>query len=69
MDCCGFSDDDEGYKAWNANMYFNCTEENTSAESCAVPWSCCVLNDVRNMEKNVHRHFKQTSSICIYTPA
>ncbi|XP_048747121.1 tetraspanin-33-like [Ostrea edulis] len=45
MDCCGFSDDDEGYKAWNANMYFNCTEENTSAESCAVPWSCCVLND------------------------
>jgi hypothetical protein len=51
MDCCGFSDDDEGYKAWNQNMYFNCTVENTSAESCAVPWSCCVLNDVRKMEK------------------
>ncbi|XP_078312482.1 tetraspanin-33-like [Crassostrea virginica] len=45
MDCCGFSDDDDGYKAWNKNMYFNCSVENKSAESCAVPWSCCVLKD------------------------
>ena len=47
MDCCGFSDDDEGYRAWNKNMYFNCSDDNKSAESCAVPWSCCVLKDVR----------------------
>lgn len=45
MDCCGFSDDDEGYKAWNNNIYYNCTDENKSAEKCAVPWSCCVLKD------------------------
>lgn len=49
MDCCGFSDDDEGYKAWNNNIYYNCTDENKSAEKCAVPWSCCVLKDVRGL--------------------
>lgn len=55
MDCCGFSDDDEGYKAWNNNMYFNCTDDNKSAEKCAVPWSCCVLKDVRHPYSILHR--------------
>lgn len=54
MDCCGFSDDDEGYKAWNNNMYFNCTDDNKSAEKCAVPWSCCVLKDVRHPYSILH---------------
>ncbi|XP_062572532.1 tetraspanin-33-like [Saccostrea cucullata] len=45
MDCCGFSDDDAGYKAWSNNMYYNCSQDNKSAERCAVPWSCCVLKD------------------------
>uniref|UniRef100_K1PUU2 Tetraspanin-33 n=1 Tax=Magallana gigas TaxID=29159 RepID=K1PUU2_MAGGI len=51
MDCCGFSDDDEGYKAWNNNIYYNCTDENKSAEKCAVPWSCCVLKDSTSQQK------------------
>ena len=46
--CCGISNDDEGYKDWNANEYFNCTEPPARlvGERCGVPWSCCVLKEV-----------------------
>lgn len=47
MDCCGFSDDDEGYKVWNNNIYYNCIDENKSVEKCVVFWLCCVFKDVR----------------------
>ncbi|XP_048747118.2 tetraspanin-33-like [Ostrea edulis] len=45
MQCCGFSNDDEGYKAWKNNLYFNCTAGNKSPLKCSVPWSCCVYKD------------------------
>ncbi|XP_042561712.1 tetraspanin-33 [Clupea harengus] len=37
--CCG----GVSYKDWSQNMYFNCTDER-SRESCAVPFSCCLLS-------------------------
>nr|XP_055068734.1 tetraspanin-5a isoform X2 [Misgurnus anguillicaudatus] len=38
--CCGvFGPDD-----WDQNIYFNCTKENHSRESCGVPFSCCLNN-------------------------
>ncbi|CAH1783679.1 unnamed protein product [Owenia fusiformis] len=40
--CCGFSNDDRGYKDWDQNLYFNCSESNPSRERCGVPYSCCV---------------------------
>ncbi|KAL4227782.1 Tetraspanin-33 [Mactra antiquata] len=36
-DCCGI----RGFDDWNRNDYFNCTDENPSPLSCAVPYSCC----------------------------
>lgn len=39
--CCGFSNDDEGYKQWGNNMYFNCSDDNISPLKCGVPESCC----------------------------
>lgn len=47
LQCCGFSDDDNGYFDWNNNQYFNCTPPSpgmlASPESCSVPPSCCKL--------------------------
>lgn len=39
--CCGFSNDDEGYKQWGQNMYYNCSSANISPLKCGVPESCC----------------------------
>ncbi|KAK0153262.1 Tetraspanin-17 [Merluccius polli] len=36
--CCGA----HGPNDWNLNIYFNCTENNPSRESCGVPFSCCI---------------------------
>ncbi|OWF38342.1 tetraspanin-33-like [Mizuhopecten yessoensis] len=45
LGCCGYSDSADGYKDWNANPYFNCSSENNSFEKCAVPHSCCIIED------------------------
>ncbi|XP_046372095.1 tetraspanin-33-like [Haliotis rufescens] len=42
LGCCGVSNDETGYKDWNANPYFNCSANNPSAEKCSVPPSCCI---------------------------
>ncbi|XP_021350737.1 tetraspanin-33-like isoform X2 [Mizuhopecten yessoensis] len=44
MDCCGVSNTPTGYRDWNENIYFNCSDFNPSHERCSVPFSCCVLN-------------------------
>ncbi|ESO95101.1 hypothetical protein LOTGIDRAFT_160862 [Lottia gigantea] len=41
--CCGVTSD--GYRDWNDNMYFNCTEGNPSRLKCATPYSCCRKQD------------------------
>ncbi|CAC5395044.1 tetraspanin-33-like [Mytilus californianus] len=47
--CCGFSNDDEGYKQWGQNMYFNCSVSDDMKDlnklACAVPESCCKYKD------------------------
>ncbi|KAB7503526.1 Tetraspanin-33 [Armadillidium nasatum] len=49
MECCGMTG--AGYKDWNHNEYFNCTESSPSVEKCGVPPSCCINYEVidRNM--------------------
>ncbi|XP_076460273.1 tetraspanin-33-like [Babylonia areolata] len=43
LDCCGVSNDEEGFRDWNENKYFNCTGiKNPIGEQCSVPYSCCV---------------------------
>ena len=37
FECCGVGD--EGYKAWEGNIYFNCSSP--GFEACSVPYSCC----------------------------
>ncbi|GFO13643.1 tetraspanin [Plakobranchus ocellatus] len=41
LGCCGYSDSDGGYRDWNENIYFQCSETNISPEKCSVPYSCC----------------------------
>ncbi|XP_060071289.1 tetraspanin-33-like [Ylistrum balloti] len=43
LHCCGLSDNEDGYKDWNNNEYFNCTVSGLSPEKCSVPPSCCKL--------------------------
>ncbi|ESO85057.1 hypothetical protein LOTGIDRAFT_235926 [Lottia gigantea] len=43
LKCCGLSNDEMGYRDWNVNQYFNCSDSNPSSERCGVPWSCCII--------------------------
>ena len=52
MGCCGYSNTASGYKDWDNNEYFNCTEGNQSFEKCAVPWSCCKFEEVSSLLSN-----------------
>ncbi|XP_041370754.1 tetraspanin-33-like [Gigantopelta aegis] len=56
MECCGLSNDNEGYKDWNNNVYFNCTASNPSPERCSVPPSCCRIKpgDTTNILCGAH---------------
>lgn len=50
LQCCGFSDDDNGFLAWNENQYYNCPSKNKTnnvpnPEACSVPPSCCKLRE------------------------
>ncbi|XP_052771278.1 tetraspanin-33-like isoform X2 [Mya arenaria] len=47
--CCGTSDNDEGYKDWAKNEYYNCSVSELQKKSnplfCSVPYSCCFPNE------------------------
>ncbi|XP_051897653.1 tetraspanin-14-like [Pristis pectinata] len=45
MQCCGAAGPDD----WNNNLYFNCSQENTSRERCGVPFSCCIPDPAQNV--------------------
>lgn len=54
--CCGVGPN--GYKDWNQNEYFNCTnkekKDRVSAVGCLVPYSCCKRpNDINEQLKNI----------------
>ncbi|XP_072439922.1 tetraspanin-5a isoform X2 [Chiloscyllium punctatum] len=44
-ECCGAHNADD----WNLNIYFNCTESNTSRERCGVPFSCCTKDPTEDV--------------------
>ncbi|KAH9381357.1 hypothetical protein HPB48_020757 [Haemaphysalis longicornis] len=43
LKCCGMTR--EGFRDWNHNDYFHCSEINMSYERCSVPASCCKANE------------------------
>nr|XP_033813391.1 tetraspanin-5 isoform X5 [Geotrypetes seraphini]XP_033813392.1 tetraspanin-5 isoform X5 [Geotrypetes seraphini] len=43
--CCGAF----GANDWNLNIYFNCTDSNTSRERCGVPFSCCTKDPAEDV--------------------
>lgn len=48
LECCGFSDTDDGFLDWNENEYFRCNFNSSQKhqdypEACSVPPSCCKL--------------------------
>ncbi|KAK3095346.1 hypothetical protein FSP39_013509 [Pinctada imbricata] len=49
--CCGISATDYGYKDWQLNMYYNCSDINPSVYACAVPESCCIVYPGERMNK------------------
>ncbi|XP_064485720.1 tetraspanin-14-like isoform X2 [Ornithodoros turicata] len=48
FECCGVTSN--GFRDWNQNMYFNCSQDNPSSERCSVPNSCCILADAEDIE-------------------
>ncbi|XP_069781774.1 tetraspanin-5 isoform X3 [Narcine bancroftii] len=44
-ECCGAHNADD----WNLNIYFNCTDSNTSRERCGVPFSCCTKDPTEDV--------------------
>ncbi|XP_064603814.1 tetraspanin-5-like [Liolophura sinensis] len=74
LQCCGLSNTDEGYKDWNKNIYFNCTDDKSvivSSESCSVPPSCCIrkAGDLINLQCGANALKQESSKIgnTIYT--
>ena len=59
--CCGVSNSDYGYRDWQENMYFNCSDQNPSVERCGVPHSCCKFKQVWDIK---HMKVMQTN---VYT--
>ncbi|KAJ8007259.1 hypothetical protein DPEC_G00115690 [Dallia pectoralis] len=53
--CCG----GVGYKDWSNNMYFNCTSDKPSQERCSVPFSCCLLSNVKSVINTMCGHGMQ----------
>ncbi|KAL3863857.1 hypothetical protein ACJMK2_005584 [Sinanodonta woodiana] len=52
--CCGIGHmSEEGFRDWQINMYFNCSQTNPSRWRCAVPTSCCNFEPVSGV--NVYR--------------
>ncbi|CAN7989438.1 unnamed protein product, partial [Ixodes hexagonus] len=49
--CCGFSTD--SFRDWQHNSYFRCADDNPSRERCAVPASCCRVNDTATTPPNL----------------
>ncbi|XP_052771554.1 tetraspanin-33-like isoform X2 [Mya arenaria] len=51
FECCGASDNDEGYKDWTKNEYYNCSvselQKKSNTISCSVPYSCCLRSESR----------------------
>ncbi|XP_041032418.1 tetraspanin-14-like [Carcharodon carcharias] len=45
MQCCGAASPND----WNNNVYFNCSQENSSREKCGVPFSCCLPDPAQNV--------------------
>lgn len=44
--CCGGSNSEEGYKDWNQNRYFNCSNPDVKfGDFCSVPFSCCKFTE------------------------
>ncbi|XP_041369160.1 tetraspanin-5-like isoform X1 [Gigantopelta aegis] len=49
--CCGVTDSYDGFRDWQQDEYFNCSDSNPSTQRCAVPVSCCIIEpgDYMNM--------------------
>ena len=58
LGCCGVSNNNEGFRDWNANKYFNCTDSATPiGEECSVPYSCCIKQSVGHSHvKHIGEH-------------
>ncbi|XP_040199177.1 tetraspanin-33 [Rana temporaria] len=56
FNCCGGI----SYKDWSQNIYFNCSSENQSRERCAVPYSCCLLEEEETVINTMCGHGMQT---------
>ncbi|XP_014673468.1 PREDICTED: tetraspanin-33-like [Priapulus caudatus] len=43
LQCCGVGPG--GYRDWNLNPTFNCSDSNPAVERCGVPASCCRMRE------------------------